>query len=681
MKKNLDVLIKRLLITIFIPVLAIDMKVDASISKPDITVQVIAEGDADIKNEQFEYTITKEDQVVVGMYQIDQNEKQKIPENGKVELKKDQLLSFYDLEEGTYTITQTTPTHSDYKETTYSVNSEAVEKGMSTTVSVSKEEESKNGGWLVDEDNQPKPDEDGYYVYTITDDMFSDEGSVLFDGNPLAQLIINEISYIGNMGQKGDYPIKIINNTKYPLSYVDYEFSTINQITIGENFDGLYDRMENRYGYGFGSVWQTMLPILEETTNESSTLNAIGFDGKIVRSVSAPLRSSNPAVISFLHEKTGRNYISAAAVSLLDMENLSKTYLAEGGTFEGYDGSSVTLSGNTANTYADLLRTYYKISDLNQLTPEQKYNVFGTGKNGSTSSSAIDGQSQFTNYNGDISGRPELWCLSVADIMDPQKLNEFKTWGFSMDEIVEGDHLKMGGGVLDPSTYAYQGDYYLLEKDPAIISLGYEYLYDRGIRFTFNDTLRPITGSSDGRKLIGDIGGLKSYYDKDGIATENVEAAFKAGVSIQPNDTLVLDDVKASMNVPNSWNLFREFDFGFNISFQADTSSDVTVSIVFTNTYEKKEDSIDPSDPTDPVDPTDPTDPIDPVEPSKPPKGNDDKDPAAPPTTHGTDVEEKVEKKEKVPTMDQSNKNVILTMLGASGVIIFIIYIIKKSKH
>lgn len=260
MKKNLDVLVKRLLIlvlliTIFIPVLAEDMKVDASISKPDITIQVIAEGDADIKDEQFEYTITKDDQAVVGMYQIDKNEKQKIPEDGKVDLKKDQLLFFYDLEEGTYTITQTKPMGSEYKETTYSVNNETAVKGMSTTVTVNKkEEETKNGGWLLDENNEPKEDEEGYFVYTITDDMLNDEGSVLFDGNSLAQKIINEISYIGNMGQAGTYPVKIINKTKYPITYVDYEFSTINQITTGVLFNGVYSGMINKYNFGFGSA-------------------------------------------------------------------------------------------------------------------------------------------------------------------------------------------------------------------------------------------------------------------------------------------------------------------------------------------------------------------------------------------------------------------------------------------
>lgn len=382
---------------------------------------------------------------------------------------------------------------------------------------------------------------------------------------------------------------------------------------------------------------------MEETTNESSILNATGFDGQPVRMVSAPLRCSNPAIISFLHEKTGKSYPSAAAVSLLDMENLAKTYLAEGGTFEGYDGSSVTLSGKATNTHADLLRAYYKTDDLKQLTPEQKYNVFGTGKNGSTSSNAVDGQSQYTNYNGDIYGEADLWCLTVIDMMNSEKLNEFKTWGFSMDFIEDGDVLKKGGTPLDPDVYAYQGDYYLLESDPELISLGYEYLYDRGIRFTFDNNLHPISTRSDGTKLIGDIGGLKSYYDKETIATENVEKTFKAGTNIQPNETIVLDKLTASMNVPNSWNLFRTFDFGFNVTFQADTTSDKTISIVFTNTYEKKE---------DPTDPTDPEGPEDPMDPTKPPKGNGGNDPTTPPTTHGINVEEKVEKKEKVPTMD-----------------------------
>ena len=84
----------------------------------------------------FEFTATKDRTAAVGQYSVDGGTVQTIPADGKIKLKAGQIAILTGLQQGEYTVTETTPTHDHYKSTSFSVNNGEVQNGLSATVTV-----------------------------------------------------------------------------------------------------------------------------------------------------------------------------------------------------------------------------------------------------------------------------------------------------------------------------------------------------------------------------------------------------------------------------------------------------------------------------------------------------------------------------------------------------------------
>ena len=84
----------------------------------------------------FEFTATKDRTAAVGQYSVDGGTVQTIPADGKIKLKAGQIAVLTGLQQGEYTVTETTPTHDHYKSTSFSVNNGEVQNGLSATVTV-----------------------------------------------------------------------------------------------------------------------------------------------------------------------------------------------------------------------------------------------------------------------------------------------------------------------------------------------------------------------------------------------------------------------------------------------------------------------------------------------------------------------------------------------------------------
>lgn len=123
-----------------------------------------------------------------------------------------------------------------------------------------------------------------------------------------------------------------------------------------------------------------------------------------------------------------------------------------------------------------------------------------------------------------------------------------------------------------------------------VLKMAYEYLYSRCIRFSLDATDRPVSESFDNKTdPVANVGGIKEYMDKTDAASANVYKAMKGDEKIANGDTLALDNVKGYIEVPNAWNQFRFYDFGFSVTFKADDPAPAA-SVVFTNTYKKAAD-------------------------------------------------------------------------------------------
>lgn len=166
--------------------------------------------------------------------------------------------------------------------------------------------------------------------------------------------------------------------------------------------------------------------------------------------------------------------------------------------------------------------------------------------------------------------------------------------------MAEGKKLQQGGQVFtadDAATYAYQNDYYLMENDPEVLKMAYDYLYSRCIRFSLDSTDRAVSTGIDNSATSNDsVGGIKEYMDKTDAANANVYRAMKGGEKIANGDTLALDNAKGYIEVPNAWNQFRYYDFGFSVTFKADDPQPAA-SVAFTNTYKKAADVPTPETP------------------------------------------------------------------------------------
>ena len=486
----------------------------------------------------FEFVVAKGEAPASGQYSVDGKDSQAIPSDGKITLKAGESAKLTGLEVGNYTVTETAPAKTNYKSTSFSVNDEETQDGLSASVTVTADPDTDaQGGWYT-EDGMAVPDDEGYFTYTLTYNQIDEDGNVTVDCDPVAEYMEAQMQDSLNWNSKS-FKVRFVNETGVAVKYADYSFDTVNWIGVGDTYTpsgnpNMNDTNENASdysaGYGWGEAWQKLYPMFYGQTTAPGSLNAVGFDGNNIRLAMAPLRCINPAVISFFQSNPGTGTLtgntstnSAQYVTLLQMNALPKLIKGEF-TFKNWKGENITLPADDSRTYADFICAFYGVDSLDELTVAQKYNVLGTGSKGSPSM-PYDGQSAITTYYSNMSGTISNWCIPYSALNDGT-LDYFKTWGFSETRVAAGKKLQSGGQVFtsdDAASYAYQNDYFILEDDPEILSMAYDYLYSRCIRFSLDDTDRPVSESFDNStNPATDVGGIKDYMDKTEAANANV---------------------------------------------------------------------------------------------------------------------------------------------------------------
>lgn len=552
---------------------------------------------------EFEFTVIKGDVPASGQYSVDGGDLQAIPADGKIALKAGQTAKLTGLEAGDYTVNETAPAKTNYKSTSFSVNGGEAQEGLSASVTVVAEPDAQaEGGWYT-KDGTPAPDADGYFTYTITSKQIDEDGNITIDCNPVAEYMEAEMRGELNWNPSSSVKIRFVNESGVAIQYADYNFDTVNWIGVGDTYtpsgnptmnNTNENADENSAGYGWGEVWQKLYPMFYGQTSAPGALNATGFDGKNIRLAIAPLRCINPAVVSYFKSNPGKGTLtgndstdSAQKITLRQMNALPELIKNEF-TFQNWKGEKITLPADDSRTYADFICAFYGVNSLDELTVAQKYNVLGTGYKGSPAM-PYAGQSAITTYYSNRSGTFSNWCVPYSTLNDGT-LDYFKIWGFSSARVAEGKKLKSGSQEFtadDAATYAYQNDYFLMENDPEVLKMAYEYLYSRCIRFSLDSTDRAVSTGIDNSATSDDsVGGIKEYMDKTDAASANVYKIMKGDEKIANGDTLALDNVKGYIEVPNAWNQFRYFDFGFNVTFKAD-NPEPQASVAFTNTYKK----------------------------------------------------------------------------------------------
>ena len=559
----------------------------------------------------FEFTVTKAGVAASGQYRVDGGEAKAIPTDGKISIKAGQSALLTGLELGEYTVTETTPAQANYKSTTFSVNGGTVQSGCTATVTVSSAVAT-TGGWKKDGGSLVK-DDDGYFTYTLTSDQIDADGNITVDCDLLAEYMEAQMQDYQNYAPR-IFKVKFVNETGAAIRYQDYEFDTVNWIPVGETYTPSGNpTMKNTdesssdtsAGYGWGEVWQQIYSFMIGQSNTAGSLNADGFDGNKVRTAIAPLRCINPAVVSYFSSNsglgtlTGNSATNSAQTITLQQMNALPELIKQKFTFKNWEGTEISLPADDSRTYADFICAFYGVDSLDKLTVAQKYNVLGTGYKGSPAM-PYAGQSHITTYYSNLAGTMSNWCIPYAALNDGT-LDYFKTWGFSNKRIEAGKKLVSGGQeftATDAATYAYQPEYFLLESDPEILSMAYEYLYDRCIRFSLDSEDRPVSTSIDNSAISDEgVGGIKDYMDKNETATANVLKVMNNGAEVADGESITLDHVKGYIEVPNAWNQFRYYDFGFKLVFKADAKQPAA-AVAFTNEY-KESDTPTPPTPSE----------------------------------------------------------------------------------
>lgn len=561
----------------------------------------------------FEFTVTKDTTAAVGQYSVDGGTVQTIPADGKISIKAGQSAVLTGLEPGDYTVTESSPTQENYKSTTFSVNHGAEESGLSATVTVTGASVAATGGWKTENGNLVK-DADGYFTYTLTADQIDADGNITVDGNPFAAYMADAMTAYQTYSSV-NAKVKFVNETGTTIRYKDYRFDTVNQFPVGASFipsssPNMLNTNEGANGtsagYGWGEVWQQLYPMLIGQRTVDTTLDTTGFDGNRVRIAMTPFRCINPAVISYFDSNPGKGTLTGAdrtnradCVTLLQMNALPEL-IKQSFAFKNWEGQEISLPADNSRTYSDFICVFYGVHSLDELTVAQKYNVFGQGYKGSPAM-PYGGQAKIPTYYKTVGGVMENWCVPYSRLNDGS-LDYFKNWGFATQRIEAGKALSQGGQLFDETTeavYAYQPDYYLMESDPEMLRMAYEYLYDRCIRFSLDTDDRPVSTAIDNSAVSNaSVGGVKEYIDKTEQANANVLAAMNHGADVAEGESITLDRVKGYIEVPNAWHHFRYYDFGFQLIFQADQVQNQAAAVLFTNTYEEND---QPKPPTPPV--------------------------------------------------------------------------------
>lgn len=538
----------------------------------------------------FEFTVTKDKIAAVGQYSVDGGTAQTISADGKISLKAGQGAVLTGLEPGEYTVTETSPTQANYKSTSFSVNNGEVQNGLSATVTVTGAAAAA-GGWSK-KDGMPVQDADGYFTYMITSDQIDADGKITVDCDLLAEYMEAQMQKYLNWSPC-NFKVKFVNETGTAIRYQVYKFDTVNWIPVGQTYTPSdTPSMENQLGFGWGDVWQQVYPFVAGQTETAGSLDVKGFDGNNIRLAISPLRCINPAVISYFDSNPGKTEnltdktsVSTAGYITLKQMNALPELIKKAFTFKNWEGNEINLEADANRTYADFICAFYGVNSLNDLTIAQKYNVLGTGGKGSPSlqESKYKGQSAITTYYSIVAPMTNRYIPS-SDLGN-DTLNYFKTWGF--------------GKVSDEDGYDYKPDFFLMENDPEVLKMAYDYLYSRCIRFSLDSNDRPVSTSIDNSATSNDgVGGIKDYMDRTDAATANVLKTMNNGAAIADGSSVTLDNVKGYIEVPNAWNQFRAYDFGFKLIFKADAKQPAAASVAFTNTYENNDTPTPPTPPT-----------------------------------------------------------------------------------
>lgn len=549
---------------------------------------------------EYEFTLTKDGKAAIGNYSIENNSKP-ISVDGKIYLKAGESALLTNLEPGDYIVTETSLQESNYDSTEFKVNNENVQTGLSAHVNVKESSLSVESGWNKKNDIIAK-DDDGYFVYTITSDQIEADGNITVNCNELAEYMEAQMRDNQNYSTS-NFKLKFVNETGVPIHYTDYKFDTVNWIPTGTTYlpsnnptmldtnDGANSRSA---GYGWGEAWQMLYPMLVGKSISSTTLNATGFDNNKVRIALSPLRCINPAIISYFKSNPGKGTLtgnnstsSASNITLLQMNEFNNL-IKKAFSFKNWEGNEISLPADSNRTYSDFICAFYDVNSLNELSNSQKYNILGSGSKGSPAM-PYDGQANIWSYYANTAGQTKNWCIPYTALNDGT-LNYFKTWGLTGNRVAAGKYLNSGGQQFteeDAATYAYQSNYYLLESDPEIVSMAYEYLYNRCMRLSFDTDNYPVSTTIDNSNPQANILSIKNYIDKTDEASNNIRVAMNNGQDMQNKESIKLDRVKGYIEVPNAWSIFRYYDFGFKLTFKADKQPQIA-SISFTNKYIKK---------------------------------------------------------------------------------------------
>ena len=380
-------------------------------------------------------------------------------------------------------------------------------------------------GWLTDLDGNLLKDSEGYYVLTLKPESVSG-GKVTANLNEFASIFLNDFRNISSA--RYTKKVKILNKTGKTLVYKDYTFTTENDLPRTENiFSVTQGKLTNSMNRAFGSAYTAMLSTITSRTYRTDlSLDVKGFDGKNINIMIANLRCVNDAIIDFY------NVDDSFDITLPQMMNLDENLRRAG-----------------YSSYSDYLMKYYNVSSLDQLQPEIIYNILGT-TNGA--------QSAVTNWRDNtIDGKP----VPASEV--GQLTNQFKIWGI----------LDLNMDESDKDIYPYVPNYFMMETDPEVIRFAYDYLYSNGLRFTFDFDRYPYD-TTDSEIGQGGMMGVKAYVEKE-PDSDSIVKDIIGTTKVKNGESIKLDHVSAGLYVPNSWNQYRLYDFGFSLIFTVDKNGTV----------------------------------------------------------------------------------------------------------
>lgn len=311
-------------------------------------------------------------------------------------------------------------------------------------------------------------------------------------------------------GQAGEMQLKFVNESGRTYIYDHTEFTTVNRI----------DRQVSDRDPELPPEGTLRLRCPVDTGSVGGTR---GFDETRIPYSMNVLRSINAPLMDLYGGHMHAYEVTVSQVMGADQAARKK----------GFD------------SYSDYLLNYYRRScpkcreanSLYDLEPEHLAELFGTRVGG------LDGQSEIR--------QPRF--LSRTQLASPayQRLRQF---GWASQEKNDGP-----GGLA-----GYSQAFELLETDPELIRLGYWFLYEYGILFTFDSQNFPIreAGNSETQRC-----GLEmaQFLRMEGEAEECTKAAFD-GLILHSRESKTLPHVSYIPQVPNSYD-DRGIDFGFSVTF------------------------------------------------------------------------------------------------------------------